>query len=144
METIIRSPGRMFTAVAIVAIVWNLIGVFLFIMQVTLSPAAIASMPPAQQLVYLAIPAWTNVAFGVAVLSGLIASVALLLKKRWAVPVFALSLLAVLVQAAGNYLATPMWRVTGPAGLVMPLLVAGIALYLWRYAANAARHGCLR
>ncbi|KRG69985.1 hypothetical protein [Pseudoxanthomonas dokdonensis] len=143
MQTVTRSPGRMFMIVAIIAVLWNLLGVFMFIMQVTLSPAAIASMPAAQQAVYQAIPVWTNIAFGVAVLSGLVGSVGLLLKKRWAVPVFALSLLAVLVQAAGNYMSTPLWQVTGPSGLVMPLLVAAIALYLWRYAANAARHGWL-
>ncbi len=133
-----------FWIIATIALLWNLLGVAMFAMQVTMSPDAVAALPDAQRQVYEATPAWINVAFGVAVVAGVLGAVGLLLRRRWAGLLFALSLAALAVQVLGAYLVTPAWAGYGAAGLVMPVLLLVIATVLWAYARKAAARGWLR
>lgn len=130
--------------VGAVALVWNLIGVAMFFLQTNLGPEQIAALPPEQQQVYAAMPAWLDIPYGVAVFGGVLGALALLLRRRWAVALFAVSLLAVVVQMAGVYALTPAWAVSGVSGLPMALLIIAIAGFLFWYARRAAARGWLR
>lgn len=129
--------------IAFVALVWNLIGLAMFVVQVRLTPGMVAAMPAAQQQVHAATPAWVNIAFGVAVVFGVLGSLALLLRKRLAPALYMVSLLAIVVQLVGTYAVTPAWQAYGPAGLAMPAMLVVIALYLYWYARKAAGNGWL-
>ncbi len=135
---------RAFVVVAILALAWNLIGLALFWRQVTMDAVQLATLPGPQQQVYLATPGWVNVAFAFAVLGGVLGALGLLLRRRWAVPMFQVSLLGLLVQLVGGYLVTPAWSAFGPAGLAMPALLLVIALALLFYARHARGSGWLR
>lgn len=144
MNTASVSPRRWtFWVIAFVALVWNLIGLAMFVVQVRLTPEMVAAMPTAQQQVHAATPAWINIAFGVAVVFGVLGSLALLLRKRLAPPLFLVSLLAIVVQVAGIFVATPAWQAYGPAGLAMPVMLVVIAVYLYWYAHKAVAKGWL-
>ncbi|WP_149195781.1 hypothetical protein [Luteimonas suaedae] len=130
--------------VGAVALVWNLIGVAMFFLQTNLGPEQIAALPPEQQQVYAAMPAWLDIPYGVAVFGGVLGALALLLRRRWAVAMFAVSLLAVVVQMAGVYALTPAWVASGASGLPMALLIVVIAGFLLWYARRAAARGWLR
>jgi hypothetical protein len=144
MNTASVSPRRWtFWVIAFVALVWNLIGLAMFVVQVRLTPEMVAAMPAAQQQVHAATPAWINIAFGMAVVFGVLGSLALLLRKRLAPPLFLVSLLAIVVQVAGIFVATPAWQAYGPAGLAMPVMLVVIAVYLYWYAHKAAAKGWL-
>nr|WP_295376464.1 hypothetical protein [Pseudoxanthomonas sp.] len=136
-----RSKG--FWLVAIIALVWNLLGVAMFWMQVNMGAEALARMTEAQRQVYEATPAWLNVAFAIAVFGGVLGALGMLMGKRWAVTMFFVSLLALLVQMIGAYLVTPAWDAYGPAGLVMPVVLILIALLFWRYAQKCVVRGWL-
>jgi len=144
MNNAIAVPRRWtYWVIAFIALVWNLIGLAMFFVQARMTPEMIAAMPPEQQQVYAATPAWLNVAFGVAVVAGVLGSLCLLLSKRWAIPLFLVSLLAIVVQMVGAYAFTPAWQAYGPAGLAMPVMLVVIALYLWWYARSAKAKGWL-
>mgnify|MGYP006198106437 FL=1 len=128
---------KSFWVIAIAALLWNLLGVAMFFLQVTMTPETVAAMPAEQRQVYEATPGWLNIAFAVAVFGGVIGALGLLLKKRWAVTFFLISLLALLMQIVGAYAVTPVWEAYGPAGLGMPILLVVIALLLWVYARKA-------
>ena len=130
--------------VAALALVWNLIGLAMFAMQVTMDETRLAALPEADRQIYLATPGWVNVAFGFAVIGGVLGALGLLLRRRWAVAMFAVSLLALLVQFAGAYLSTPAWEAYGAAGLAMSALLLVIALALLAYARRSAARGWLR
>jgi hypothetical protein len=102
-------------------------------MQVSMSPEQVAALPAADRAVYDATPSWLTAAFALAVGGGVIGSVGLLLRQRWAVTAFTVSLLALVIQIAGGYLMTPLWQATGVAGAVLPalLLAIGVALLLY-------------
>jgi hypothetical protein len=135
---------RAFWWVAVLALAWNLIGLAMFGVQVTMDEAQLAAMSEADRQVYLATPLWVEVAFGFAVIGGVLGALGLLLRRRWAVSMFAISLLALLVQFAGAYLSTPAWQAYGAAGLAMPALLVVVALALLAYARRAAAGGWLR
>ncbi|MFP7723022.1 hypothetical protein [Lysobacter sp. A3-1-A15] len=130
--------------IAVIALLWNLLGLAMFVLQVTLSPEALAALPDAQRRVHEATPAWMNMAFGIAVVAGVLGAVALLLRRRWAAMLFAVSLAALVVQILGAFLATPAWAAHGVAGLAMPVLLLVIAGVLWAYARKATTRGWLR
>ena len=130
-----RSVG--YWIVAVFALVWNLIGVAMWYLQVSMTPDQLAAMPEAQRQVYEGTPGWINIVFAVAVLGGVLGALGLLMKKRWACTMFALSLIALLVQMIGAYVVTPAWAAYGPVGLVMPVVLLLIALFLLWYANKA-------
>ena len=123
--------------IAIAALVWNLLGLMAFVMQVFMSPEQVAALPPADRAVYVATPSWLTAAFALAVGGGVVGSIGLLLRQRWAVTAFAVSLAALVVQIAGAYLTTPVWQASGPTGAVMPVLLLAIGTFLLRHARRA-------
>lgn len=141
--TAVTARPTSFWVIAIAALVWNLIGVAMFYMQINMSPEQLATMPAEQRQVYEATPSWLNIAFGIGVFGGVLGAIGLLLKKKWATLLFLISFIAVLVQMAAAFIATPAWAVYGAAGLIMPIVIVAIALLLWRYSGKAAARGWL-
>lgn len=138
MTTITKTRPKMHGLVAGAALAWNLMGLLMFVLQVTMGPERLAALAPADRAVYEATPGWLNAAFGVAVGAGLLGSVGLLLGRRWAASAFAVSLVALLVQFAGAYAATPAWQTYGVSGAVMPVMLVVITVLLLRYAQRAS------
>lgn len=127
-----RSKSHVWIAGA--ALAWNLLGLMMFVMQVTMSPEQVAAMSAPERAVYDATPSWVNAAFGLAVLTGVLGSIGLLLRRRWAVGSFAVSLVAMIAQFAGAYVVTPAWAHFGASGALMPLMLLAIGAYLLQYA----------
>lgn len=120
--------------IAIAALIWNLLGLLAFVMQVAMRPEQVAALPPAERAVHDATPVWLTVAFALAVGGGVLGSIGLLMRRRWAVGAFTVSLAALVVQIAGGYLVTPAWQASGAAGAVFPAVLLVIALALLWYA----------
>jgi hypothetical protein len=135
-EDTIKAP-TWFTVVAAVMLVWNLLGVMAYIAQVTMTPEAMATLPDAQRQLYETTPAWATAAFAIAVNGGALGCLFLLLKKNLAAIFLQLSLLGVLVQMYHSFFMTKAFEVFGPGGLVMPIMVLVIAIYLVTLAAKA-------
>jgi hypothetical protein len=133
-----------YRVISVLALLWNLTGVAMFFMQTRMTAAQIAELPEAQRVVYEAMPSWLAIFYGLAVFGGAAGSLGLLLRRRWAMPLFAVSLAAVLVQMIAIYVVTPAWQASGVSGLPMTLLITGIAAFLFWYARRASARGWLR
>ena len=133
-----------FWVVAVLALLWNLVGLLSFYTHFTAGPDAIATWPEAQQQIVAATPGWIFVPFAIATIGGTLGSLGLLLGRRWATPVLLLSLLAIIVQFGAYYLLTPTWALTGMTGAALPLCIAVVGLLLWLLAGKAAARGWLR
>src|SRR5690606_28189993 len=75
---------------------------------------------------------------------GLLGSAGLVLRRRWSIPLLAVSLAAVAVQMLALYLLTPAWQASGAPGLAFSLLIVAIAAFLLAYARRASARGWLR
>ena len=91
-------PPTSYNIIAGVFLVWNLIGLMFYYQQMTLTPEMMASMGAEIAAFLDATPVWANAGYAIAVNAGVLASIALLLRKSWAFPLFALSFVGVLVQ----------------------------------------------
>jgi len=138
-ETNKKSP-KWFMVVSAVFLVWNLLGVMAYIAQVTMSPESLAALPDEQRQIIENTPAWATAAFAVAVNFGALGCLLLLLKRNLAGLFLQLSLAGVVVQMIHSFFMTKAFEVFGPGGLVMPVMVLVIAIYLVTLAAKAKAH----
>ena len=128
----IRIP-KWFAVAAWVALLWMLSGAAAFVMDLLTDEAALAQMSAAQRELYEARPTWIFGMYAVAIASGLAGAVALLLRKAWAVPAFALSLVAVMIQFGYVLFGMKAIELVGASEAVtLPIIVfvAGM-LMLW-------------
>lgn len=142
-EPTANKPDRRFWIVSSVALAWNLIGVMSYLMSVTTGPNDLAALPEAERSLYSDIPAWATAAFAIAVFGGVLGSVALLARKAWAVPVFLVSLVAIVVQMGHAFFASALLEVRGAGAAVLPLLVLAIGAYLVWFSRSARDRGWL-
>lgn len=133
-----------FRVVSVLAVLWNLFGLWSFYIHVTATPEVVATWSEVQQRIAEVTPGWIFVPFAIATLGGTLGSLGLLLGRRWATPVLLLSLLAIIVQFGAYYLLTPTWALTGMSGAALPLCIAMVGLLLWLLAGKAAARGWLR
>lgn len=133
-----------FWAVAAFALLWNLMGVSSFLMQVSMTDESLKALPLAEQELYNSYPLWTYSAFAIAVFGGMIGSVGLLMKKKWAKPAFIISLLAIIPQMIQNLFFTNAREVYGPGTEVMPILIIVFGLFLVWFSTLAINKGWLK
>lgn len=134
-------PPLWFTIVAVVALLWNLLGLLAVAADFYLVSSG--TLTPEQQALVDARPSWTTAGSVIAVLAGTLGSLALVLRRRWAVPALLLSLVGLIVQDVG--FATMSGSVALDASvLVLQGLVLVIAIGLVFLARSAAAKGWLR
>ena len=134
---------KWFTPVAVLALLWNLLGCFMIAMDAMMPPDAVAALPADQQAIHAARAPWMVIGSIVAVAAGALGSLGLVLKRRWATPLLILSVLGLVVQDLGGGLIARTLPIP-TAGWIMQGLVLVIAILLVVMARKAARHGWLR
>ena len=85
-----------FWAIGAVTLIWNVMGVINFFMQ--MNADALASFPESHRAIVESRPAWATGAFAMAVFGGALGCLLLLLRKSAAYHLFIASLLGVIVQ----------------------------------------------
>lgn len=81
MNTSVKPPVW-FWVVSVIALLWNLLGVMNYLNQAFNQVALMEAMDQAQREVFEGIPAWATAAFAIAVFSGTLASIGLLVRKN--------------------------------------------------------------
>ena len=125
-----RIPGW-FRVVGVLALLWNLFGLAMFYLSVTMTPEQLAQLPAAQREVTEGDPTWLWAVYGAAVVTGTLGSLLLLLRRKLALPVFWLSLVAIVVLFAYSLVPGRMLELMGAAqALPMPVTVTVVAVLL--------------
>lgn len=138
-----RVPGWYWAAAAF-ALLWEAMGCYAYLTQVSMDSADLARLPAQQREIWAAMPAWAVGAYAVAVWGGLIGALGLLLRRRWARLAFAVSLLAVIVQFGWTFLATPILTTMGASSAALPAFILAVAALLLWFAESASKRGWLR
>ncbi len=142
-ETTTVAIPKSFYWVAGIGLVWNLIGLATYFMQVTMSPETLAELPPEQQALYSDIPIWATSAYAIAVNAGWIGCLLLLLRKKLALYLLILSLAGVIVQFGHALLMTDALAVMGVISLIGPVFVCGIGIFLIWFTLYSTNKGWL-
>ncbi len=137
-------PNTGFWIIAVLALLWNLMGVFQYLTTTLMADTLAEAIPEEQMALMNALPSWYNYVFAVAVFAGTIGCLLLLIRKKLAVPVLGISLLAVLIQMGYWLFATDVMDVMGMTSVIMPLVVIIIAIFLYFYSKGASQKGWLR
>lgn len=133
-----------FKVTAIIAVVWNLLGVMAFIGHIMMTPETLADLPQADQQLYKETPMWATIVFALSVCAGALGCLALLFKKAIASPLLLLSLVSVLAQMYHSFFIIDSIAVYGPGGIIMPIMVIVIAVSLVFLARKANRNQWLK
>ncbi len=133
-----------FKVVAILAIVWNFMGLVAFFMQIKMSEATLAAMSATDRTIYENTPVWATIAFAVAVFAGTFGSVGLLLRKKWAYPVFLVSLIGIIVQQSYFFFGSEIMKDAKISSMIMPGMVLLIGILLLFFSKKMIRQGWLR
>ena len=138
-----KKPPAWFYVLAGLALLWNVAGLLAVVADLRLSAADIAALPPEQQAMYAARPLWSVVGSVIAVVAGTLASLLLLLRKHWAIALFGISLLGVVIQDLGIFVVTRAAKTGDMTPLVLQSLVLVIAVALLVLARRARANGWL-
>lgn len=129
--------------VAIVALLWNLLGCYAWVTDMRATPEQIAAMGPDMVQLHSALPVWLPSATGVAVLGGVAGCIGLLMRKRWAGKLLWLSLAGVVAQDIGLFVIAGGMSLGGSAAMAMQGVVLVVAILLVLLARRGERAGWL-
>jgi hypothetical protein len=136
----VKAPWHLWV-IAVVALLWNAAGAYTIMMA---QAGKLLDLEPGEVAYYAAQPTWFIVATDVALVAAIAAAVTLLLRRRIAAWLFALSLGAIFVTN-GYELAAATSRVfVSRAALVVTVLIVVIAIVELVYAWAMRRRGVLR
>lgn len=141
----IRTPWHLWL-VGVVAVLFNSIGVFDFVMSMAQGAAYMksAGMTDAQIDHYRQMPPWMTLDWAVGVFGAFAGSVLILLRNRLAWPVLAVSLAAFLLSVAYTYVFTDGGKIMGQQMAVTSAVIAALlAFFIW-YAWSMTKRGVLR
>jgi len=130
-----------FKATAIIALIWNLLGVIAYLSQAFMPPELLEAMPEAERALFENTPAWVTAAFATAVWGGALGSLLLILRKSAAFQVFIISLIGIVAQLSWNLFFGKTMEVYGPGSMVMPIMVLLIGIYLVFFAKSSKSKG---
>ncbi|MGG5486036.1 hypothetical protein [Gaetbulibacter sp. NE] len=134
-------PPIWFWIISVIALIWNLMGVMAYLGQAYMSDADLSALPEAEQALYTNVPAWATAAFAIGVFGGALGCLLLLLRKKWAKSLFIISLIGVLIQTSYNLFVSDALDVYGTKGLIMPIIILIIALYLIMFSNKSIAKG---
>ena len=103
-----------------IALLWNAFGAMDYVMTQTKNEAYMSSFTPEQLEFFYGFPAWVVAAWAIAVWGGVVGSVLLLVRKRFAVQAFLASLIGMVITTFHNYVLSSGFEVAGDFVLSAP------------------------
>ena len=140
-----KTPWHLWV-VGVLALLWNAGGAFDYVMTQTRNADYLAAFTPEQLDFFFGFPVWVNAAWAIAVWGAVLGSILLLLRSRFAVSVFWVSLVAMLLTAFHNFvLAEVSWiSLMGVFPLIFTIIIAVVTVLLVLYARMMARREVLK
>ncbi|HUQ09882.1 MAG TPA: hypothetical protein VM146_06155 [Steroidobacteraceae bacterium] len=135
-------PPRSYWVISILALAWMLLGVMAWTFDLMTDEKALAAMSEPQRQLYAARPGWLFGVYAVAIFSGLLGVIGLLIRKRWAITALALSLVAIIIQFGYTFLGMDAIGLLGPGeALPFPTIIFAIGAALLWFASRSRRSG---
>ena len=144
-NTAARTPWHLWV-IGGVSLLWNAVGAFDYLMTQSRAEWYMAEFTPEQLEYFYAFPAWADAGWAFGVWGAFFGSVALLLRRSWAVWLFGLSIFGLIVTSVYNFVLTNGAELMG-GGIgvwIFSGLIWLITIALFFYARRMAAKGVLR
>jgi hypothetical protein len=138
-----RTPAW-FWIVAILFLLWNMMGCWACYSQLTVSAEDFAKLPAAQRDAWQSMTLAPKAAYVVAVAAGLAGAILLLARNAFARPIFIISLIGVLIQFGWFFGVWNGYAKLGPASVGFPVFIALVCVAEIWFAGKAIERGLLR
>jgi hypothetical protein len=126
--------------VGILSLFWNAIGAFDYTATQMKLDFYMSQFTPEQLEYFYGFPAWMDASWAVAVWAALLGSLVLLMRKEFAVWLFGVSIVGMVVTSIYTFFLVDSSTVVGEGALMFTVLIWVIGLFLFFYAkAMAAR-----
>jgi hypothetical protein len=130
--------------VGIIGLLWSSIGAMDYFMTQTANESYMQNFTPEQLEFFYGLPTWSVATWALGVWGGVLGTLLLLLRKKLAVPVLLVSLIAAVLTTVHNYAVVDGFAVMGGAGaLVFSLLILVVAGALYWYARKMSETGVI-
>ena len=137
-----RTPWHLWL-IGIVALIWNAVGAYDYLMTQTENAAYMGRFTPEQLEYFYGFPTWVVAAWAIAVWGGVLGAILLLLRKRLAAPVFLVSFLAMVLTSVYNFVLSGGAEIMGGGAVAFTAVIFVFALALWLFARAMAARGVL-
>ncbi len=139
-----RTPAHLWI-VGILSLLWNAMGCYDYLMTMTADPGWMSQFPPEAIAYWEGLPAWNSGTWAIGVWGGLAGAVLLLIRSRYSVWAYALSLIGAVVGLGYQMFMTEM-----PASMkegtmaIMPWIIILVAAFQLWYSWTHEKKGVLR
>jgi hypothetical protein len=137
-----RTPAHLWI-VGVVSLLWNAMGAFDYLASQLKLESYMSQFSEEQLDYFYAFPAWAVSGWAFGVWGALAGSVFLLMRRRWAVWAFAISLAGMAVSSLYSLVLSDGIAVMGSGAVVFTAVIWAIAISLLVYAQAQAKRGVL-
>ena len=130
-------------AVGVLALLWNGFGGYDYVMTQTANAAYLAQYTPEQRAYFDSFPMWMEAVWAIGVWGGVLGSLLLLLRSKWAFHAFLASLVAFAVSVVYGQTSGGA-AVMGTTGVVFSAVIFLLGLGFVMYSRMMTRKGVLR
>ena len=141
----VKTPWHLWV-VGVAAVLFNAIGPYDYVRTMLEGAAYLASagLTPPQIAYYETLPVWVHAVWAVGVWAAIAGAVLLLLRRKLAMPVFAVSLCAFALNMLHTYALSEGGRIMGQRMMTTNVLIAAVLAFLIWYSWMMGRKGVLR
>jgi hypothetical protein len=133
-----RTPVHLWI-VGVLAVLWNLMGAFDYLATQLQLDFYMSQFTEEQLAYFYAFPAWAVAGWAFAVWGGVVGSIGLLLRRKWSVWAFAVSLAGLFVSSVYNFGMSNGAEVMGTGGVIFSVIIWAVAIFLLVYARSQAK-----
>jgi len=136
----VKTPWHVFV-VGILALLWNASGAYTILMA---QAGRLPDLTPDEAAYYAAQPVWLVIATDISLLAAIAGAVALLLRRRAAAWLFALSFVSIIVTNVYDLAAGTSRALANRTAAIVTALIVVIAILELAYARTMAKRGALK
>ena len=126
-----------FWVITVLGLLWNTFGAYLYMLSKLDPVTAMAEASPAMRDYVATMPLWAHIGWSLGIWGSAAGSVLMLVRSRYAVPAFLISLLGALTSFAAQAMA-------GVLPLGLSAMIAVVIAFLWHYSRRSQQQGLLR
>ena len=123
---------KSFYIICSITLIWNIVGVINYLGFVYMSNEAFKALPGDMQLYIETRPSWVTGAFALAVFSGTIGNIGLLIRKKWANLLLIISLITIVIQTFYNFFIQDIVQIPN-SEVSISILIVIVAVFLVIY-----------